>query len=147
MEIREKFEQWKRLAVDDPDLIPELDLCRGCAQNTPWHCYDVLMHTLKAVAYLEKFDETTALTLLFHDLGKPACKKTINGRDRFWYHPKKGEEIAKRLVKVLKLTREQQRIIPILVRIHDEHTPCILKIILIAILFRSICKSRRQSST
>lgn len=25
MEIREKFEQWKRLAVDDPDLIPELE--------------------------------------------------------------------------------------------------------------------------
>lgn len=111
------------------DTIPELDLCHGCAQNTPWHCYDVLMHTLKAVGYLVKFDETTAYTLLFHDLGKPACKKTINGRDRFWYHPKKGEEIARRLVKDLKLTREQQHIIPILVRLHDEHTPCNLKII------------------
>ncbi|MDO4467838.1 MAG: CCA tRNA nucleotidyltransferase [Bacillota bacterium] len=111
------------------EWIPELHQSKGCAQNTPWHCYDVLMHTLQAIRYLQPFDETTAYTLLFHDLAKPACKKTINGRDRFWNHPKEGEEIAKRLVKVLKLTKEQQRIIPLLVRLHDEHTPCKLKII------------------
>lgn len=111
------------------EWIPELHESKGCAQNTPWHCYDVLMHTLKAVAYLYPFDETTAYTLLFHDLAKPACKTTHYGRDRFWGHPKAGEEIAKRLVKTLKLTKEQQKIIPILVRLHDEHTPCKLSII------------------
>lgn len=118
-EMTELFLEW----------IPELHESKNCSQCTPWHCYDVLMHTLKAVSYLQPFDETTAYTLLFHDLGKPATKITHNGRDRFWGHPKKGEEIANRLVKTLKLTKEQQRIIPILVRLHDEHTPCKLDII------------------
>ncbi len=99
--------------------IPELEACLFCEQNTPWHHANVLDHTLEAISYLEPFDETLAYTLLIHDLAKPQCKTTKNGIDHFKGHPDVGANIAKRICRDFKLTKEQRKIIPLLVKFHD----------------------------
>ncbi len=99
--------------------IPELKESQGCLQRTSWHDSDVLHHILRAVDALEPFDETVAYTLLFHDLGKPSCRTSEGNIDHFYGHQSKGREIAYRLCKDLKLTKEQSRIIPELVAYHD----------------------------
>ncbi|MBB5182574.1 CCA tRNA nucleotidyltransferase [Catenisphaera adipataccumulans] len=99
--------------------MPELETCKACEQNTPWHNANVLHHILASVTYLNPFDETLALTLLCHDLGKPACKTTVDGIDHFKGHPLVSAQIAKRICRDLKCTRRQQEVIPLLVRYHD----------------------------
>lgn len=99
--------------------MPELKQCQDCEQNTPWHDANVLHHILKSVTYLIPFDETLAFTLLFHDLGKPMCKNTMNGIDHFKGHPEAGYEISKRICRDLKLTNQQRHDIPLLVKYHD----------------------------
>ncbi|MDY3036426.1 MAG: HD domain-containing protein [Absicoccus sp.] len=100
--------------------MPELQSCRTCLQQTPYHDTNVLHHILRAIKLLDPFDETLAWTLLFHDLGKPACHTNKNGIDHFKGHPAISAEIACRICKDLKMTNAQQKIIPALVYYHDE---------------------------
>ncbi len=100
--------------------MPELELCRTCEQTTPYHDTNVLHHILRACALLKPYDETCMYALFFHDLAKPACKTTSDGADHFRGHPVLGQEIAKRLCEDFKLTKQQQKEIPLLVRYHDE---------------------------
>lgn len=101
--------------------IPELKISLKCPQNTKWHYCNVLHHCLRSVKELIRFDETLAYILLFHDLGKPACRLTDeNGIDSFRGHPEVSAKIAKRLVKTLKMTSKQQEEIPELVLHHEN---------------------------
>lgn len=100
--------------------MPELESCRTCLQQTPYHDTNVLHHILRAIKLLDPFDETLAWTLLFHDLGKPACHTHKNGIDHFKGHPAISAEIARRICKDLKMTNAQKKIIPALVSYHDE---------------------------
>lgn len=109
--------------------MPELEQCKSCAQNSPWHDTNVLHHTLRAVSFLTPFEETLALTLLFHDLGKLQTKTTVNGRDHFYGHPVVSAKIARRICRSLKLPSYQQKLIPSLVQYHDEKLPLSLKTI------------------
>ncbi len=109
--------------------IPELELCKSCAQNSPWHDTNVLHHSLRAITFLTPFDETLALALLFHDLGKPATKTTKDGIDHFYGHPLKSAKIADRICKALKLSTYQRKLICSLVKHHDEKLPLRLRTI------------------
>lgn len=100
--------------------MPELEACRTCTQTTPYHDTNVLHHILRACALLPTFDETLAYALLMHDLAKPACKTTKDGKDHFKGHPVLGYTIAKRICHDFKLTNVQKRTIPNLVLYHDE---------------------------
>ncbi|MBP3853060.1 MAG: CCA tRNA nucleotidyltransferase [Erysipelotrichaceae bacterium] len=100
--------------------IPELEACLHCEQNTKYHDTNVLHHTCRALKLLEPYEETLAYVLLIHDLAKPACKTHTDGQDHFKGHPKAGMEIAQRLCREWKLTRQQQKWIPLLVRYHDS---------------------------
>lgn len=101
--------------------IPELEESLQTPQNSPYHYTDVLHHILDSISYLEPFDETLALTLLLHDLGKPECRTTSpSGRDHFSRHPLAGEKIARRVTEELKLSNRQKQLIPLLVRHHDD---------------------------
>lgn len=104
--------------------LPELEVSLHTPQNSPYHYTDVLHHILDSISYLDPFDETLALTLLLHDLGKPACRTTSeSGRDHFSNHPVAGEQIARRVVQDLKLSNRQKQMIPALVRHHDDVLP------------------------
>ena len=105
------FQQW----------IPELEQCLHCTQNSIYHYTDALHHILDSITYCKPFDEIVALSLLFHDLGKPATKITSeDGRDHFYKHPVVSYKISLRIVEQLKLSNRYKNIIPYLVLHHDD---------------------------
>ena len=59
-------------------IIPEINKCVGFEQHTHYHNRDVWEHTIAAVGGIEPVPYLR-LTMLFHDLGKPACYKFYNG--------------------------------------------------------------------
>ncbi len=83
-------------------ILPEYDQIVGVEQNTPNHIYTVDVHTLKAMENIQP-DPVLRLTMLFHDLGKPAVKKTLYGRDIFYRHPEVSARMAKDILKRLKM--------------------------------------------
>ena len=58
-------------------VLPEWDAMVGVKQNTIHHKYDVAEHTLHTLKHVKR-DKYLRLTMLFHDMGKPAMKTTEN---------------------------------------------------------------------
>ena len=56
-------------------VIPRLAECEGVEQNPEYHKYDVLEHIFQTVKAAEP---EVRLAALFHDIGKPYCKKTFD---------------------------------------------------------------------
>lgn len=64
-------------------FLPEFDMMMETPQNNPHHCYSVGEHTLKAIEAVPA-DKVLRLTMLLHDIAKPACKTTDKkGVDHF----------------------------------------------------------------
>lgn len=107
-------------------ILPEWDAMVGVEQNTPHHKYDVADHTLHALKNVKK-DKILRLTMLFHDMGKPAMKTTDEkGRDHFKGHALVSEEIARTVLRRLKFDNETVKKVTRLVCYHDyriEATP------------------------
>lgn len=107
-------------------ILPEWDAMVGVEQNTPHHKYDVADHTLHAMKNVKK-DKILRLTMLFHDMGKPAMKTTDgNGRDHFKGHALVSEEIARNVMRRLKFDNDTVKKVTRLVCYHDyriEATP------------------------
>ena len=107
-------------------ILPEWDAMEGVAQNTPHHRYDVAEHTLRALKNVKR-DRILRLTMLFHDMGKPAVKTTdAKGRDHFKGHALVSEEIARRVLRRLKFDNDTVKKVTRLVCYHDyrmEATP------------------------
>lgn len=107
-------------------ILPEWDAMVGVEQNTPHHCFDVARHTMEAVKNI-KNDPVLRLTMLFHDMGKPAMKTTDeSGRDHFKKHALVSEELARKIMMRLKFDNETIRKVTRLVCYHDyrmEATP------------------------
>ena len=100
-------------------VLPEWDDMVGVKQNTPHHKYDVAAHTVHALQNV-KNDKVLRLTMLFHDMGKPAMKTTDeNGRDHFKGHAIASEQIAKTVMKRLKFDNDTIRKVTKLVAYHD----------------------------
>lgn len=87
-------------------IIPELKPAFDCAQNNPWHIYNVYEHIIHAVDAAPK-DEIIRLTMLLHDIGKPQVKTTDEkGRDHFKTHAAVGAETAKEILKRFHVSNE-----------------------------------------
>ena len=128
--IRDELE--KILMSDRPDLLrdawkagitavflPEFDLCMETAQNNPHHCYTVGEHTLKGISLVRR-DKVLRLSMLLHDIGKPASKTTDDkGIDHFYGHQEKSYEMAADILKRLKYDNLTMRKVTKLVRWHD----------------------------
>lgn len=111
--------------------IPEVAACFTQKQRGDWHIYNVMGHILHSVEEMNKltagFSESErkllAFTMFFHDLGKPEYHKVKrkNGKlcDSFKGHNIGSEKIAGRLLKKLKFSEEEKKIILTLVREHD----------------------------
>lgn len=99
-------------------FLPEFDQIMQTEQHNPHHCWNVGMHTIKALEKSPK-DRVVRLALLCHDLGKPAAKTTVDGVDHFRGHPKYSEELSARVLRRLKFDNETIRQVRILVRLHD----------------------------
>ncbi|MBQ3116673.1 MAG: CCA tRNA nucleotidyltransferase [Clostridia bacterium] len=99
-------------------IIPELTAGRGMTQRADYHKYDVLEHTLKAVQYAHP---KVRLSALFHDIAKPYCKSTFG---EFYRHDLEGVEIAKKVLKRLKVDTKTERDVVFAVRYHMIDMDC-----------------------
>ena len=103
------------LAVIIPELTPMFD----CAQNNPWHIYDVYTHTCKSVVSCPE-DLNLRLTMLLHDIGKPIVKTTDqNGVDHFKKHQAESAKIASDILKRFKVSNDIYNFAMTLIPIHD----------------------------
>ena len=81
-----------------PDVFcqfwPELGPLVTLEQNNPWHCWGGWEHTIHTLETAPA-DVTLRLTMLLHDIGKPACKSTDEqGIDHFYGHPAVSAQMA-----------------------------------------------------
>lgn len=100
-------------------IIPELEAAIGLEQKNPHHIYDVYTHTVKVVAATPP-QPALRLAALFHDIAKPRMM-TIDedGVGHFHGHPKVSAEIARDVMKRLKLDNATINKVCRLVEIHD----------------------------
>ncbi|MGN0437513.1 MAG: CCA tRNA nucleotidyltransferase [Lachnospiraceae bacterium] len=99
-------------------VLPEFDKMMETEQNNPHHCYNVGMHTLCVVQNV-KPTETMRWAALLHDVAKPVCKTSSNGKDHFYGHNVEGEKIAKAVLKRLKFDNDTIQRVTRLVYWHD----------------------------
>ncbi len=101
------------------EFLPEWDACMETEQNTPHHCYTVGEHTLKSLENI-RGDKVLRLTMLLHDIGKPAVKRTDeNGRDHFKMHGPVGEKMAGDILRRLKMDNDTIAKVCRLIKWHD----------------------------
>lgn len=94
------------------EILPELTLGEGMAQNAKFHDHDVLEHSLRAVLYAPPSVRPAAL---LHDVGKPYCMLR-NGR--YYGHEIEGERIARDILTRLKAPAAVIERVSRLVRLH-----------------------------
>lgn len=101
------------------ELVPELSLTIGCAQNHPAHRMDVYNHTISVIKGLPN-DKILRLTALMHDLGKVSTKVVgEDGFDHFWGHEAVSADIADRIMKRLGYSSVLTEFVKLLVKYHD----------------------------
>lgn len=104
-------------------FLPELDLMMETKQNNPHHCYSVGEHVLHSLGEVPA-DKVLRLTMLLHDVAKPHCKTTDEaGIDHFHGHPFQGAEIARKILRRLRMDNETTARVTQLIRWHDDNPP------------------------
>lgn len=105
------------------EFIPEFDCLMETDQETPHHMYNVGEHTIHAMSNI-RADKILRLTMLFHDMGKPAFK-TIDetGRAHFKKHAMESEKITKQILRRLKFDNDTLHKVSRLVFYHDYRMP------------------------
>lgn len=100
-------------------VLPELAPMKGCAQETPYHCFDVWEHTLHAVDYAPQQGDLRWAALL-HDAGKPAVfTLDETGTGHFYGHPRVSAELARDALTRLRLdTALRERAVLLVERHH-----------------------------
>ena len=106
-----------------PDVFcqfwPQLGPLVTLEQNNPWHCWGGWEHTIHAVEAAPA-DVTLRLTMLLHDIGKPACKSTDEqGIDHFYGHPAVCAQLADEMLRALKFDNKTRERVVLLVECHD----------------------------
>ncbi len=102
-------------------ILPELKDSIDCEQGGI-HAYDVYEHNLRTLqaAADKDFSTTMRLAALFHDIGKPATRRT-GGKNKhytFFGHEVVGARMTKKILNRWKYPREEAEIIEKLVRWH-----------------------------
>ncbi len=110
-----------------PDVLcqfwPQLGPLVTLEQNSPWHCWGGWEHSIHAVEAAPA-DLILRLTMLLHDIGKPACKSTDeNGIDHFYGHPAVSAKLADQMLRALKFDNKTRERVVTLVEHHDVQIP------------------------
>lgn len=103
--------------------LPELAPLAGCAQETPYHCFDCWEHSFHAVDAVPP-EPVVRWAALLHDCGKPAVK-TLNpaGTAHFYGHSKASAQTARELMERLRFSNQQKEAVAALVERHGEPLP------------------------
>ncbi len=100
-------------------FLPEFDIMMETPQVNPHHWYSVGEHTIKALELVPN-DRISRLTMLLHDIGKPATRSTDEeGIDHFHGHPNLGSEMAKKILKRLRFDNDTIDRVTLLILYHD----------------------------
>ncbi|HIU75674.1 MAG TPA: CCA tRNA nucleotidyltransferase [Candidatus Pelethocola excrementipullorum] len=100
-------------------ILPEFDAVMDTPQNNPHHCYNVGRHTIESLKYTPA-DKVLRLTMLLHDMGKPACRTTDeDGIDHFIGHAMEGMELARDILQRLKFDNDTIYQVTNLIKWHD----------------------------
>lgn len=101
-------------------FFPEFDHMMETPQNNPYHCYNVGEHTIAAMRNIRS-DKVLRLTMLLHDVGKPACMKADEkGVYHFYGHAKVGAEMANAILRRLKFDNDTIARVSSLIVWHDS---------------------------
>ena len=104
-------------------FLPEFDRLMTTEQETPHHMYNVGDHTIRAMENV-RADKVLRLTMLLHDMGKPALKTfDENGRAHFKKHAIESEKIAREVLRRLKFDNDTLHKVTRLVCYHDYRMP------------------------
>ena len=105
------------------EIIPELAPLRGFDQKSPHHIHDVWTHTTYAVEAVGP-DPVLRLTMLLHDVGKPACFFTDEaGVGHFYGHAGAGERMADAILRRLRCDNAARELVLSFVHYHDIQPP------------------------
>lgn len=108
-------------------FLPEFDVLMETKQETPHHMYNVGEHTLHALENV-RADKVLRLTMLLHDMGKPALKTVDeNGVAHFKKHALESEAITKTILRRLKFDNDTLHKVSRLVLYHDYRMPATAK--------------------
>ena len=100
-------------------VLPEFDRLMDTPQNNPHHCLNVGEHTLKSLCAAPA-EKLLRLTMLLHDMGKPACRTTDEqGIDHFRGHGEVSAGIAQKIMRRLRMDNDTIRKVITLTRYHD----------------------------
>lgn len=101
-------------------FIPELEATFTLFQSNPNHNQLLWKHILNSVDNIEN-NLILRLTMLFHDIGKPASKTTDkNGIDHYYAHPKISADITRKILRRLHYSNEVIYQVCTLVENHDQ---------------------------
>ena len=82
-------------------IFPELDKLIKMKQNSKFHKYDVMRHTLEVLKNTPP-DLITRLAALFHDIGKAKSRIIIDNEIHFYEHENVGSHIVRDIMKRLR---------------------------------------------
>lgn len=100
-------------------VMPEITLLKGFDQKNYHHIYDVLEHTAVAVENCPPIPQLR-LAALLHDFGKPhTFTVDEKGIGHFYGHGEVSFQIAKNILKRLKVSNDDYNLITKLVKYHD----------------------------
>ena len=101
-------------------VLPEFTACMETEQNTPFHSFNVGVHTMRVVCGV-RADRVLRLAALLHDIAKPKTKTVDeNGRAHFYYHAKLGAKMAGEILRDLKFDNDTIRSVTHLIEYHDD---------------------------
>ncbi len=104
-------------------VLPEFDRIMETEQETPHHIYSVGEHTLHAMKNI-RADKALRLTMLLHDMGKPALKTVdADGVAHFKKHADESCAIAGKVLRRLKFDNDTLYKVSKLVCYHDYRMP------------------------
>lgn len=102
-------------------MIPELKPCFDYPQKTVWHVYNVYDHICHTVENTPP-DLEIRLTMLLHDIGKPACVSyDQNGSVHFYNHPQVSAQLAGKILRRLKAPNHLRKNVCTLIEHHDAY--------------------------
>ena len=101
------------------EIIPEINPCRGFAQNNPYHRYTVYGHIAHAVGSYNGNDTAVNVALLLHDIGKPQCYTEDENGGHFKGHGAISAEITEKVLNRLRFDNKSKHDITQLVLYHD----------------------------
>ena len=102
-------------------ILPEWDVMMETKQRNPHHCYSVGEHTLSVLEQVPP-EKVLRYAALLHDVAKPQCLTTdADGIDHFYGHPEQGAEIARKIMRRLKMDNATTDAVCGLVKYHDRN--------------------------